>query len=144
MTDKKREDSAMKIRGLLCPICGNKLTCDPAYSWPERWIGLISWSSCEPCERFFYILSDEDAYPITVIDAEFGMYEGDDGYSFDPNVNGQADDPDYDYHMAMQAKRPKCDICGVRTPIPVAGSKRCKKCLDRFGDVVLLTAEAVR
>lgn len=134
----------MKVRGLLCPVCGNKLTCDPPYEWPGRWIGLIHWSSCEPCERFFYILSGEDGYPITVIDAEFGMYEGDDGYSFDPDVNGQSSDPDYDYYMAMEAKRPKCDMCGVRTPIPVAGSKRCKKCLDRFGDAIQLTAETVR
>jgi len=118
------------VIGMICPECHNELTCEIHWLYPELWIGSVQWTSCDTCERFFYILLDRPGVPLGVIDAGPGMGPGDDGYSFDPNVNGQADDPDYDYHMAMMAKRPKCDMCGVREP--VKGCNRCRKCSNRW------------
>lgn len=124
----------MSIIGMLCPHCGDTLKSDGAYTWPEQWIGWIVWVCCEPCERFFYILSDEDQYPLTVVDAEAGrgIGEGDEGYSFDPAVNGEDDDDEgWYYYQQWKASQPKCALCGVRKPIEHCD--RCQKCVERFG-----------
>jgi hypothetical protein len=132
----------VKITGMICPECHDTLNCEIHWKLPELWLGSTHWTLCDTCQRFFYILLDQAGSPLSVIDAGPGMGPGDDGYSFDPNVNGAADQEDYDYYMAMEAKRPKCDMCGVREP--VKGCKRCKKCIDRFGEAAILTAETVR
>jgi hypothetical protein len=118
----------MIIVGMLCPHCGDDLTCEK-HRWPEYWIGSVYFSLCEPCERFFYILIDETKYPIAVIDAEHGIGEGDEGYSFDQIDHGDADD--WHYYQQWLAKQPKCAICGVKTPLD--SCDRCQKCVDRFG-----------
>lgn len=118
----------MVILGMLCPHCGERLNCDPPHEWLYHWIGFISWACCEPCERFFYVLSGEDSYPVTVIDAEHGIGEGDDGYSFDQDHD---DDEGWYYYQQWKAKQPKCAICGVRKPLE--SCDRCQRCVDRFG-----------
>ncbi len=121
----------MKILGMLCPHCGDSLKRE-THRWPEHWIGSVYFSMCEPCERFFYILADEDQSPVAVIDAEHGIGQGDDGYSFDWSANGEdRDDEGWYYYQQWLAKQPKCGICGVRKP--VEDCDRCQKCLDRFG-----------
>jgi hypothetical protein len=120
----------MKIVGMLCPHCGATLKRE-THSWPEHWVGSVYWSMCEPCERFFYILSDENEYPVTVIDAERGIGEGDDGYSFNQPYEG--DDDDWAYYQRWIASQPKCALCGVRKPLE--SCNQCQKCVDRFGVV---------
>jgi len=88
----------MAIIGMLCPHCDDELMSEGFHHHSALWLGNVDFVLCEPCQRFFYILSDDDNYPVTVIDAEHGMGPGDPGYSFDPARNGSIDLDDPYWH----------------------------------------------